>query len=225
VTTASTTRTGEQIQRDVQDELRWDARLQPNEIGVIVKYGVVMLTGWVDSYVKKWAAEQAAVRVARVRAVANDIEVKLPASAERTDTDIAAAAVMALQWDALIPDEQVKVRVSEGWVTLGGEVEWQYQKRAAERAVRGLTGVRAVTNLISIRPPTRPLPEELKRKISAALVRNVEIDPRRMTVDVVDDRVILGGTVRSWTERREADQAVWSAPGVTDVVNNIVVAP
>ena len=224
MTTATTTRTDEQVQRDVQDELRWDARLQPNEIGVIVKYGVVMLTGWVDSYVKKWAAERAAVRVAGVRAVANDIEVKLPASAERTDADIAAAAVMALQWDALIPDEEVKVRVSEGWVTLGGEVEWQYQKRAAERAVRGLTGVRAVTNLISILPPTRPLPEELKRKISAALVRNVQIDAKRMTVDVVDDRVILGGTVRSWAERREADQAAWSAPGVTDVVNNIVVA-
>jgi osmotically-inducible protein OsmY len=225
VATATTTRTAEQIQRDVQDELRWDARLQPNEIGVIVKYGVVMLTGWVDSYVKKWAAERAAVRVAGVRAVANDIEVKLPASAERTDADIAAAAVMALQWDALIPDEQVKVRVSEGRVTLGGEVEWQYQKRAAERAVRGLTGVRAVTNLISIRPRTLPSPEELKREISAALVRNVEIDAQRMTVDVVDDRVILGGTVRSWAERREADQAAWSAPGVTDVVNNIVAAP
>jgi osmotically-inducible protein OsmY len=225
VTTATATRTDEQIRHDVEEELSWDARLQPNEIGVIVKDGVVTLTGWVDSFVKKWAAERAALGVAGVRAVANDIEVRLPASAERSDSDIAAAAVRALQWDALIPDGQVTVRVSKGWVTLAGEVEWEYQKRAAERAVRSLSGVRGVTNLVWVRPKTRPSPEELKQKISAALMRNAELDAQRITVEVVDDKVILSGTVRSWAERREAERAAWSAPGVTEVVNHIVVAP
>ena len=225
MTTGTATRTDDQIRHDVEEELRWDARLQPNEIGVIVKDRVVTLTGWVDSFVKKWAAERAALRVAGVRAIANDIEVRLPASAERTDSDIAAAAVRALQWDALIPDEQVKVRVSKGWVTLEGEVEWEYQKRAAERAVRSLAGVRGVTNLVSVRPETWPSPEELKQKISAALMRNAELDAQRITVEVVDDKVILSGTVRSWAERREAERAAWSAPGVTEVANHIVVAP
>jgi osmotically-inducible protein OsmY len=225
VTTATATRTDEQIQRDVQEELRWDARLQPNEIGVIVKDGIVTLTGWVDSYIKKWAAERAALRVPGVQAVANDIEVRLTPATERTDPEIAAAAVHALQWDALIPDDGVKVKVSNGWVTLEGEVEWEYEKRAAERAVRALAGVRGVTNLISVRPRTQPSPEELKRQIKQALVRDAETDARRITVDVVGDRVVLSGTVRSWAERREAERVAWSAPGVREVDNRITIAP
>src|SRR5690242_13575681 len=144
--TATLTRTDTEIQKDVLDELKWDARLQPNEIGIIVKDGVVTLTGWVDSFVKKWAAERAAMRVAGVRAVANDVKVRLPA--ERTDADIAAAAVHALQWDSLVPDQSIKVKVSQGLVTLEGDVEWEFEKRAAERAVRNLAGVRGVVNLI-----------------------------------------------------------------------------
>jgi osmotically-inducible protein OsmY len=178
--TATLIRTDEEIQRDVLDELKWDARLQPNEIGVAVKDGVVSLTGWVDSYLKKWTAEDVAQRVSGVKAVANDIEVKL--ATERTDADIAAAAVHALEWDALIPADKVKVTVSKGWVTLRGEVEWQYQKEDAERVVRRLAGVKGVTNLITVKP--RATPSDLKKKIEEALVRNAQIDASKIRVEI-----------------------------------------
>ncbi|MGZ3675646.1 MAG: BON domain-containing protein, partial [Ktedonobacterales bacterium] len=200
--TAATVRSDEEIQRDVFEELKWDTRVQPNEIGVAVNEGVVTLTGWVDSYLKKWAAEEAVLRVRGVKAVANDIEVRLPIDAERTDADIAAAAVRALEWDALVPLENIKVAVSKGWVTLEGEVEWQYQKEDAERVVRRLAGVRGVTNLITVRPTARPTPEDLKKKIEDALVRNAQMDANRITVEVEGGKVILRGTVRSWAERQ-----------------------
>src|SRR3981189_3318487 len=131
--TAAVIRTDDQIQLDVLDELTWDARVQPNEIGVAVKDGVVTLTGTVDSYTKRWAAEEAAHRVRGVKAVANDIEVRISRDAERTDADIAAAAVRALEWDAFISVEKLDVTVSKAWVTLKGDVEWQYQRYDAER--------------------------------------------------------------------------------------------
>src|ERR1700730_8282226 len=149
---ATETRTDAQIQGDVLAELKWDARVQPHEIGVTVKDAVVTLMGRVDSYAKRWAAEEAAHRVRGVKAVANDIEVVLPVFAERNDTDIAAAAVRALEWDAFISVDKPDVTVSKGWVTLKGEVEWQYQKQDAERVVRRLSGVKGVTNLITIKP-------------------------------------------------------------------------
>jgi osmotically-inducible protein OsmY len=133
---ATETRTDAQIQQDVLAELRWDARVQPNEVGVTVKDGIVTLTGWVDSYTKKWAAEEIARRVRGVKAVADDIEVRLPGSSERTDADIAAAAARALEWDVTVPADKIHVTVSKGWVTLEGEVDWQYQREAAERDVR-----------------------------------------------------------------------------------------
>jgi osmotically-inducible protein OsmY len=223
--TATPTRTDEQIQRDVLEELKWDARVQPNEIGVAVKDGIVTLTGWVDSYTKKWAAEDAAKRVRGVKAVANDIEVRLPSSAERTDADIAAAALHALEWDAFVPVDKVEVTVSKGWLTLRGEVEWAFQKEDAERLVRRLAGARGVTNLIAVKPYARPLSSELKRKIEEALVRSAETDAQRITVEAQGNKVILRGKVRSWAERQEAERMAWSAPGVTEVENGILIEP
>jgi osmotically-inducible protein OsmY len=216
-------RTDEQIQRDVLDELKWDSRVQVNEIGVAVKDGVVTLTGWVDSYMKKLAAEAAAHRVHGVKAVANDIEVRLPGSAERTDADLAKAVLDALRWDAAVPTDKIDVTVSHGWVTLKGEVEFGFEKRDAERAVQRLSGVKGVTNLITVRP--HPLPTDLKQNIEKAFVRNAETDAEHITVEVQGSKVILHGTVRSYAEKKAAEDTAWSAPGVTEVENRIVVSP
>jgi len=221
MTIATFTRTDEEIATDVLSELKWDAELQPNEIGVSVKNGVVTLTGWVDSYLKKWTAEDIAHRVRGVTAVANDIDVRLPSSSERSDTDIAAAAARAIEWDTSIPDGAVKITVSKGWVTLNGDVEWQYQKEDAERVVRRLSGVKGVTNLITVKPRTTAI--ELKKKIEDALVRNAQIDADRITVDVIGSKAILKGTVRSWAERQEAERVAWSAPGIVSVDNQITI--
>jgi len=219
--TAVANRTDEEIQRDVLAELKWDAQLQPNEIGVMAKDGVVTLTGWVDSYLKKWAAEDSAHRVPGVKAVANDIEVRL--ATQRTDSDIAAAAVHALEWDAGLPAEKIHVTVSKGWVTLRGEVEWQWQREEAERVVRRLTGVTGVTNLITVKP--RVTATDLKKKIQDALVRNAQIDADRITVEVEGNKVILKGSVRSYAEKQEAERVAWLAPGVAAVENRIVIEP
>jgi osmotically-inducible protein OsmY len=217
--TATLIHTDEEIQKDVLAELKWDAQVQPNEIGVSVKDGVVTLTGWVDSYLKKWAAEDAAQRVAGVKAVANDLEVKL--FSERTDADIAEAAIRALEWDAAVPADKIRVTVSKGWITLKGEVEWQFQKQDAERVVRRLTGVTGVSNLITVKPSTTAT--ELKKRIENALVRNAKVDANKITVEVQGSKAILKGTVRAWVEKEEAERVAWLAPGVTSVENRITV--
>ncbi len=221
---AVSTRTDEEIQRDVLEELKWDSHVQPNEIGVAVKDGIVTLTGWVDSYLKKISAEEAAWRVPGVKAVVNDIEVRLPSSAERTDEDLAKAVVNALRWDAAVPADRIEVTVSKGWVTLKGEVDYGFQKREAERVVQRIAGVKGVTNLILVKPQLLS-PADLKQQIEKALLRDAETDARRITVEVQGSKVILYGTVRSYAEKKEAEDVAWSTPGVTDVENHIVVEP
>jgi osmotically-inducible protein OsmY len=216
-------RSDEDIRAEVLEELKWDSRVQANEIGVAVKDGIVTLTGWVDSYLKKVAGEEAAHRVPGVKAVANDIEVRLPGFAERTDADLAAAVVNALTWDAAIPADRINVTVSQGWVTLKGEVDYYFQKIDAERAARRITGVKGVTNLITVKPHV--LPSDLKQSIEKALIRNAETDAKHITVEVQGNKVVLRGTVRSYAEKQAAEDTAWSAPGVTEVDNRIVVVP
>jgi osmotically-inducible protein OsmY len=218
-------RTDEDIQREVQLELKWDARVNPNEVGVAVKNGVVTLGGWVDSFSKKWAAERAALRVRGVRAVVNEIEVRLDPANQLTDVGIAEAASRALELDSLVPADAVKVSVSGGWITLRGEVDWEYERREAERVVRNLVGVKGVTNFITVRPRGGPSPDELKNSIEDALVRSAETDAQCITVTTEGHKVILRGTVQSWAERQEAERVAWSAPGLTEVENRITIRP
>src|SRR5260370_2769668 len=216
-------RTDEAIQTDVLEELKWDTRVRPNEIGVAVKDGIVTLTGWVDSYLKKMAAQDAAQRVRGVKAVASEIEVRLTGCAERTDTDLGAAVLNALRWDAAIPAGKVDVTVSQGWVTLKGEVEHVFQVRDAERAVRRHAGVKGVTNLIGVNKPL-VLPTDLKQQIERALVRNAETDARRITVEVQGSEVILRGAVSSYAEKKAAKETACSPSGVTEVTHAIIVS-
>lgn len=215
------TKTDSQLQRDVIDELRWDPRVGSAEIGVAAKNGVITITGQVETYAKQYAAARAAERVAGVRAIANEITVSLPMSHKRTDTDIAHAVASTLTWDVQVPNDTVKARVQDGWVWLEGQVAWQFEKAAAERAIRNLVGVRGVSNLLEVKP--RASAPDVKQRIESALKRHAELDSKQIAVEAIDGRVILRGKVRSWAERGDAELAAWAAPGVTAVDDELLV--
>ena len=210
-----------ELKKSVESELNFEPSINPAEIGVAARDGIVTLTGRIPSYWEKIAAERAAMRVAGVKAVVNQMEVRLPASSERTDEDIARAAVDALKWSVLIPPDSIKVKVSKGWVTLEGSVDWQFQKTAAEKAVRKLYGVLGVSNFVEVKVSVST--SEVKAAIESALKRSAEVDAKQIKVEADRDKVILRGTVRSAFEREEAERAAWRALGVRTVDNRIVV--
>jgi osmotically-inducible protein OsmY len=214
-------RSDEQLKLDVIDELRWDPAVGRSEIAVAAEEGVVTLVGRVDSYAKRIAAIRAAERVAGVAVVVDDIDVRLTADARRTDDQLAHAVAAVLLWDVEVPEDRVKAEVRKGLVTLDGEVDWHYQRAAAERAVRSLTGVTGVYNRLLVRK--QPSIPDVRSRIEKSLARNAEIDARKIRVDTADGTVILRGTVRSRAERDDAERAAWSAPGVTRVRDEIAI--
>jgi len=211
-----------ELKREVEDELRWEPRVDAAAIGVAVEDGVVTLSGSVDSWAEKWAAEHAVKRVAGVAAVAEEIEVRLPVHSRRTDADVARAAANALAWNTFVPPDSVKVTVENGWVTLEGVVASAHERSAATEAVRRLIGVRGVSNLVALKRGVTAA--NVKEGIRRAFERNASLDANGVTVDVDDGRATLHGTVRSWAEREAAEGAAWSAPGIANVDNRIFVS-
>lgn len=209
------------LQRDILDELDWDPSADAAHIGVAVDQGVVTLSGHVPTFAEKRAAERIALRVKGVRAVANEIEVELPLAWKKPDGELAKAALDAIQWRVYLPEDQVKVKVDNGWVTLQGKVEWNFQRIRVEDAVRDLAGVRGVTNLLKVEPHLSPT--GIKEKIRKSLERIAAEDAQHILVSADGPAVTLAGTVRSWMEREEAEQVAWAAPGVSEVVNRIQV--
>ena len=215
-------KTDKQLQQDVMDDLRWDPSIDASKIGVVASNGVITLTGVEPSYFQKQSTEKIVKRVSGVRGVANDIDVRLPNSTERNDGDIVQAALNALKWDTSVPDNNVKVTVTKGWVTLEGSVDWNYQKESCEKAVEKLIGVKGVTNRVTVSPHVTS--KDVKSEIKAALHRYAELESSNIEVDAADNTVTLRGQVRSWAERKEAETAAWMAAGVTQVKNEIIVS-
>jgi len=214
-------RTDLELQKDVIEELKWESSIKASDIGVSVTNGVVTLTGYVDSFTKKKAAENAALRVAGVTAVAEDIVVRLGASDKKTDTEVAQAIITAIRWNNIIDENKIKVKVESGWVTLEGEVNWSFEKNAIEHSIENLVGVRGISNLITISSKLKTT--DIKQKITAAFHRSATLDANNIIVDSVGNTVILRGVVRSYAEKQDALRVAWNAPGVTKVDNKLVV--
>lgn len=212
-----------ELQQHVVNALAWDPSIDDKDIAVTADNGVVALRGDVSTFAERAAAERIALRVYGVKAVANDLNVKLGHAQQRSDADIAQAALSALKWDSRVPDEKITLVVSNGWITLKGIVRWEFQRASAVYAVRNLAGVRGVTNLITLEPHVQV--PDVRAKIEEALKRSAEVDARRVNVAAADGKVILSGNVRSWVEKEEARRAAWAAPGVKDVEDRIQVVP
>lgn len=207
------------LRQDIIDALDWDPSVDSANIGVAVDNGVAVLSGHVPNYAQKLAAERIVKSVKGVSAIADEIAVRYPGVSSHTDEDIAHRAVQMLNWDVMLPDDVVKVKVSKGWVTLEGQLDWEYQRRAAEADVRKLSGVIGVSNLISLK--TRPQPADISRRIEAALKRDAELEASQIRVSALDGKVTLDGKVHSWGERQAVERAVWSAPGVRTVEDHL----
>jgi osmotically-inducible protein OsmY len=211
------------LKQHVENALDWEPSLEAGDIAVAVKDGVVTLRGIVRTYAEKLTAEKVALHVFGTKSVANDLEVHIANSQERTDTDIAKVAAEALKWNSTTGLERVTVAVTNGWIRLSGTVDWQYQREAAARAVRELSGVKGVINNIGVQPLIKTM--DVRDKIEAAFKRSAEIDARRIQVSTEDGKVILTGNVRSWAERQQAERAAWAAPGVKLVDDRLTVIP
>jgi osmotically-inducible protein OsmY len=214
-------KTDEQIRLDVISEMKWNPSLSCDEVSVTAKDGIVTLRGTVPHYFEKTTAEESAQRVGGVRAVANELEVKMLQTDERSDQDIAEAALSAIRWNYQVPDG-IKVTVTKGWVTLKGEVEWDYERSAAGDVIRPLMGVCGVTNEITIKSKVQP--SDIKSRIEDALKRSAESEGRKISVSVDGSRVTLSGNVHSFSESEDARLAAWYAPGVTSVENHLKLA-